>query len=119
MTAASVRAVAPGRSAGRRALGWARRLAGFALVLVLTFGGLLAVTFFIGRVMPVDPVLAVVGDRASEDVVARVREEMGLNQPLYLQFGRYVQRAVQGDFGNSVLTTNPCLLYTSDAADDM
>jgi peptide/nickel transport system permease protein len=52
--------------------------------------GLLAVTFFIGRVIPVDPVLAIVGDRAPEHVVARVREEMGLNKPLYAQFCIYL-----------------------------
>ncbi len=81
----------------------------FLVVLALTFGGLLAVTFFIGRVIPVDPVLAVVGDRAPEHVIERVREEMGLNQPLWEQFGIYVVRAVQGDFGTSVLTANPVI----------
>ena len=79
----------------------------FAVVVVLTLLGLLAVTFFIGRVIPVDPALAIVGDRAPEHVIQRVREELGLNLPLYQQFGRYVSRAVQGDFGNSVLTSNP------------
>jgi peptide/nickel transport system permease protein len=81
----------------------------FIVVVALTFGGLLAVTFFIGRVIPVDPVLAVVGDRAPEHVIERVREEMGLNEPLYVQFGLYVSRALQGDFGTSVLTSNPVL----------
>jgi peptide/nickel transport system permease protein len=81
----------------------------FLVVVVLTFGGLLAVTFFIGRVIPVDPVLAVVGDRAPEHVIERVREEMGLNKPLYAQFGLYVSRALQGDFGTSVLTSNPVI----------
>ncbi len=79
----------------------------FAAVVVLTLLGLLAVTFFIGRVIPVDPALAIAGDRAPEHVIQRVREELGLNLPLYQQFGRYVSRAVQGDFGNSVLTSNP------------
>jgi peptide/nickel transport system permease protein len=81
--------------------------ANFAVVVALTFLGLMAVTFFIGRVIPVDPVLAIVGDRAPEHVVQRVREELGLNLPVYQQFGRYVQRALQGEFGNSVLTSNP------------
>jgi len=81
----------------------------FALVIALTYLGLLAVTFFIGRVIPVDPVLAIVGDRAPEHVVQRVREEMGLNKPLYVQFGLYVSKVAQGDFGTSVLTTNPVL----------
>jgi len=89
-------AAAAGRSFGR-----------FTLVIALTYLGLLAVTFFIGRVIPVDPVLAIVGDRAPEHVVQRVREELGLNLPLYEQFGRYVGQALRGDFGTSVLTSNP------------
>jgi peptide/nickel transport system permease protein len=81
----------------------------FVLVLALTYLGLLAVTFFIGRVIPVDPVLAIVGDRAPEHVVERVREELGLNKPLYVQFGIYIQKVAHGDFGTSVLTANPVL----------
>ncbi len=81
----------------------------FAFAILLTYLGLLAVTFFIGRVIPVDPVLAVVGDHAPEHVVARVREEMGLNKPVYLQFGIYVSKVLTGDFGVSVLTSNPVL----------
>lgn len=79
------------------------------LALVLTYLGLLAVTFFIGRVIPVDPVLAIVGDHAPEHVVARVREDMGLNKPLYVQFGIYLHKVAQGDFGTSVLTANPVM----------
>jgi len=77
------------------------------MVIVLTYLGLLAVTFFIGRVIPVDPALAIVGDRAPEHVLQRVREELGLNLPLPQQFVRYVGRALHGDFGRSVLTSNP------------
>lgn len=79
----------------------------FLVVVALTLLGLLTVTFFIGRVIPIDPVLAIVGDRAPEHVVQRVREELGLNKPLYEQFALYVSKAVQGDFGTSVLTSNP------------
>lgn len=93
--------------AGRRP--WRLGLATGRLVatIVLTYLGLLAVTFFIGRVIPVDPALAIVGDRAPEHVVQRVREELGLNLPLPQQFVRYVDRALHGDFGRSVLTSNP------------
>ena len=73
----------------------------------LTYLGLLAVTFFIGRVIPVDPALAIVGDRAPEHVVQRVREELGLNEPLPVQFAMYVGKALKGDFGTSVLTSQP------------
>jgi peptide/nickel transport system permease protein len=81
----------------------------FAVVILLTYLGLLAVTFFIGRVIPIDPVLAIVGDRAPEHVIARVREELGLNKPLWEQFFIYVTKVLQGDFGTSVLTSNPVM----------
>ncbi|MBT9494111.1 MAG: ABC transporter permease [Paucibacter sp.] len=81
----------------------------FLPVVALTYLGLLAVTFFIGRVVPVDPVLAVLGDRATEDQMAQMREAMGLNKPLWEQFGSYVAKVAQGDFGVSVLTARPVL----------
>ena len=81
----------------------------FLLVIFFTYLGLLAVTFFIGRVMPIDPVLAIVGDRAPEHVMARVREELGLNKPLWQQFYVYLSKVLQGDFGVSVLTSNPVM----------
>jgi peptide/nickel transport system permease protein len=81
----------------------------FLLAILLTYLGLLAVTFFIGRVIPIDPVLAIVGDHAPEQVIARVREEMGLNKPLWQQFYIYISKVLHGDFGTSVLTSNPVL----------
>ena len=84
-------------------------LGSFLSVIALTYLGLLAVTFFIGRVMPIDPVLAVVGDRAPEHGVQRGRGEMGLNKPLYTQFGIYLKKVASGDFGTSVLTSNPVM----------
>lgn len=81
----------------------------FLVVIFLTYLGLLAVTFFIGRVIPIDPVLSVVGDRAPEHVIQRVREEMGLNKPLWEQFYIYCMKVLQGDFGTSVLTSNPVM----------
>ncbi|MDQ1183853.1 ABC transporter permease [Agrobacterium larrymoorei] len=82
---------------------------GFIITVVTTFLGLLAVTFFIGRVIPIDPALAIVGDRAPAHVVERVREELGLNLPLWQQFFIYLKQALTGNFGTSVLTTNPVM----------
>ena len=76
----------------------------FLLTLALTFLGLLAITFVIGRVVPIDPVLAVVGDRASAETYEAVRAEMGLDDPMVMQFVRYVRQVVQGDLGMSVST---------------
>ena len=95
--------------AGRKFWPGCRSFGSFLSVILLTYLGLLAVTFFIGRVIPIDPVLAIVGDRAPEHVVQRVREELGLNKPLWEQFYIYISRVVQGEFGNSVLTSNPVL----------
>lgn len=93
----------------RRARGVLANIGRFAVMLATTYLGLLAVTFFIGRVVPIDPVLAIVGDRAPAAVVERVREEMGFNLPLWRQFILYLQQALTGDFGTSVLTTNPVM----------
>ena len=81
----------------------------FVGTLALTFLGLVAVTFIIGRVIPVDPVLAVVGDRALPETYARVRAEMGLDLPILQQFWNYLVRVLQGDFGNSVITSHPVI----------
>ncbi|MFH5776568.1 ABC transporter permease [Paracoccus broussonetiae] len=78
-----------------------------------TLFGLAVVTFMIGRVMPVDPVIAAVGDNAPEAVIERVRVEMGLDQPLIVQFGHYIWQLLHGDFGKSILTQNP---VTTDIA---
>lgn len=82
---------------------------GFLVTVVTTFLGLLAITFFIGRVVPIDPALAIVGDRAPAHVIERVREELGLNLPLWQQFFIYIKQALSGDFGTSVLTTHPVM----------
>ncbi len=79
------------------------------LTLAFTFLGLLLVTFLIGRVVPIDPVLAAVGDRAPQDVYEQVRIQLGLDKPLWQQFLIYVGDVLRGDFGKSVLTANPVL----------
>jgi len=81
----------------------------FLVVAVTTYLGLLAVTFFIGRVIPIDPALAIAGDHAPAQVIDRLRREMHLDQPLYQQFYYYLVSALTGDFGTSVLTTNPVM----------
>ncbi len=82
---------------------------GFLVTLAITFLGLLAITFFIGRIVPIDPVLAVVGDRAPVAVYERVRQEMGLDQPLITQFVSYVGDVATGNFGTSVSTGKPVI----------
>ncbi|MCA3341748.1 MAG: ABC transporter permease, partial [Roseomonas sp.] len=86
-----------------------RQSSGFLFQVALTLLGLLAVTFFIGRVVPIDPVLAVVGDQAPRDVYEAVKRELGLDQPLWWQFWVYVQKMAVGDFGQSLVTNRPVI----------
>ena len=90
-----------------------RRLSNRAASLVasvaVTVFGLLFVTFMIGRVIPVDPLLAIVGDRAPEQLRQRVAIELGLDRPLWRQFFRYLWDILHGDFGKSVLSGQPVL----------
>ncbi|MDP8920215.1 MAG: ABC transporter permease [Pseudomonadota bacterium] len=92
-----------------------KNVAQFVIVLMTTLLGLAAVTFLIGRVVPIDPVIAIVGDRAPAQVYERVRQELGLDLPLVQQFWIYLKKAVSGDFGNSVLTTNPVMTDIANA----
>jgi peptide/nickel transport system permease protein len=93
--------------------GWAsaalKRIASFALTLALTFVGLTAITFFISRLTNIDPVLAVVGDKASKEVYDRTFMALGLDQPLPVQYLYYLKRILSGDFGMAVLTSQPVL----------
>ncbi len=85
----------------------AKGVAEFVAITAVTFLGLLALTFFIGRVVPIDPVLAVVGDRATPEQYEAARVAMGLDRPLLVQFASYVWDVLRGDLGMSVSTNKP------------
>lgn len=77
--------------------------------LVLTCLGLTCVTFFIGRFIRADPVLAIVGDHATRDVYDKTRLAMGLDKPVVAQYLIYLKKILSGDFGHSVITSQPVL----------
>jgi len=83
-----------------------RTLAAAAASVPITLFGLILVTFLIGRVMPIDPVIAIAGDHAPPDVMERVRLELGLDRPLLVQFWIYLSNLAHGDLGRSVMTTH-------------
>jgi peptide/nickel transport system permease protein len=91
------------------AIAAARQAATFLASLSLTFVGLTAVTFFIGRLTKIDPVLAVVGDKASKEVYDQAYLALGLDRPLIVQYALYLKRILSGEFGVSVLTSQPVL----------
>lgn len=91
-----------GETAGR----WAKIASRELVTVAITIFGLLLITFFIARVIPIDPVLAVVGDNARPETYEAARIELGLDKPLWQQFAIYVGKVFTGDLGRSVLTSN-------------
>jgi peptide/nickel transport system permease protein len=78
-------------------------------IILATFFGLIFVTFMIGRIMPLDPVTAAVGPDVTQELYDRVREEMGLNQPILVQFLDYLGSVLRLDFGRSFFTNQPVI----------
>ncbi len=70
---------------------------------------LVVLTFVIGRLMPIDPVTAVVGPDADRATYLKVQQELGLDQPILQQFGIFLSRLFQGDFGTTLLTGRPVM----------
>ncbi len=86
-----------------------RSSAGVVLSLAFTFLGLLFVTFIIARVVPIDPVLSILGDRATEAQIEAERIRLGLDRPMWEQFGIYIWQALHGDLGLSIRTKQPVI----------
>ena len=77
------------------------------LLAVPVLVGVLAVGFLLMQVVPTDPAIVRAGPTATQDVVAAIREELGLNRPLIVQFGLYLGRLAQGDLGVSIINNIP------------
>ncbi|HXF97531.1 MAG TPA: ABC transporter permease [Gaiellaceae bacterium] len=105
----------PARPLRRRAAG-AGRAVSVALALVSRLGWLLLVvwaavslTFVLSRVVPADPARLAAGLQAGPEQVAEVRRALGLDQPVWEQYGRYLSGIVRLDLGDSVQTRRPVL----------
>ncbi|APX25831.1 MAG: ABC transporter permease [Rhodobacteraceae bacterium] len=89
-----------------------RRLNGFAeqgVSIAVTLFGLLILTFVIGRIMPTDPVRAIVGEDATREVYENVYRQLGLDKPVWEQFLLYLRDVLTLDFGTSIRTGQPVL----------
>lgn len=83
----------------------ARRLAWSAVVLL--FASLL--TFFIGYKVPANPARMIAGPNATAETVRSISHQLGLDQPFYVQYGRFLGNAVRGDLGRSYKTEQQVL----------
>ena len=74
-------------------------------VIVLT--GVVLLIFVMLRIIPGNPIETMMGEHADAATIQRMTEEMGLNEPLHIQFARYIASAVRGDFGTSYSLGKP------------
>jgi peptide/nickel transport system permease protein len=71
--------------------------------------GVLVLTFLLSHALPGDPAAYFAGPAANADSIAEIRKQLGLDQPLVIQFGRYLFDLAHGDLGNSLTTGQPVL----------
>ncbi|MBA4799685.1 MAG: ABC transporter permease [Rhizobiales bacterium] len=69
--------------------------------------GVIFVTFILVRLLPGDPTLLMLGNMATPESIANLREQLGLNGTLLEQFWNYMANVLQGDLGTSLFTSNP------------
>jgi len=79
------------------------------LQMIPTLIGVSILTFLMIHAVPGDPARMIAGPEASAEEVAVVRESLGLDQPLYVQYGKYVSNLLQGDLGTSLRSERPVL----------
>ncbi len=83
----------------------ARRL--LALIPVLL--GVSILVFSLIRMIPGDPVIVMLGERARAQDIERVREQMGFNRPIYVQYLEWIARVLRGDLGTSIINRTPVM----------
>ncbi|MEG9295114.1 ABC transporter permease [Mangrovibacillus sp. Mu-81] len=71
--------------------------------------GVTLVVFLIMQMVPGDPAVILAGEGASKDAIDQLRTELGLNRPLYVQYGEYIMNVFQGDLGQSLKSQQPVI----------
>ena len=74
------------------------------LISIPVLFGVLLIGFLLLQVVPTDPAIVAAGPTASQEDVERIRQAMGLNEPVLYQFFLYVTRVLQGDLGRSIIS---------------
>lgn len=85
------------------------------LQMTLTLFVLSALMFFWLRNLPGGPINAMLGERATPERVAQMRHALGYDQPIWVQYGRWLTRMLTGDFGNSTASGRPISEELSEA----
>lgn len=77
------------------------------ILLIPVIFGITFVTFALARILPGDPCYTALGERATEEQCNEYREREGLNDPILVQFGRYLNDVAHGNFGESLKDRRP------------
>ena len=77
------------------------------LLSIIVLFGVIAITFVVTRVVPSNPALQWVGSRATAEQIAAAEQELGLDKPIVVQFGVYLEDLVHGNMGYSLQTHRP------------
>jgi ABC-type dipeptide/oligopeptide/nickel transport system permease component len=85
------------------------------LIAIPTLLGVSVLAFMIIHLVPGDPARLIAGPEAELEDIARVRQQLGLDDPIYVQYMRFIQNAVRGDFGRSIRTRRPVLVEIKEA----
>lgn len=80
------------------------------LLLIPTFIGVSFLAFILIRLVPGDPVMMMLGEKGvSKEIYAQMQANLGLDQPFYVQYFKYIGHVFQGDFGTSIVSNRPVL----------
>lgn len=82
------------------------------LTITPTLFGVVTIVFLLIHISPGDPALTILGPYATSESVQELRKSLGLDQPLYTQYLKYVGGLLRGDMGKSIVTDQPVLLET-------
>lgn len=90
----------------------ARYLLKTLVTIIPTLYGVVTIVFFLIHLTPGDPALAILGPHATAESIQELRRNLGLDQPLYLQYLKFLGSLLKGDLGRSLVTDQPVLLET-------
>lgn len=79
------------------------------LAAIPTLVAVLTLVFVLVRIVPGDPAVAILGDRATPDAVAALDAKLGLDKPIWQQYLSFISQSLTGDFGRSMVTNRPIL----------
>ena len=87
----------------------ARQIVHRLLISIPALLGVLFLCFCLLQVVPADPAMVIAGPDAKPETIAAIRQELGLDRSIPIQFFEYIMRLLRGDLGRSIVTHEPVI----------